>query len=89
MARFSISLVSDRTEIIEHADAYQQEGPLTTFFAFAGGREVIDSWSARLASFRTVDVIAVRRVRDATPDSIEFDEQAFDEPTAAPLLRSA
>ncbi len=76
MARFTITLADDRSETIDHADAYQQEGPLTTFFAFAGGREVIDSWSSRLASFRTADVKTVRRV--------ELDEQG-----ATPLLRSA
>lgn len=83
MARFNITLAADRTEIIDHADAYQQEGPLTTFFAFAGGREVIDSWSSRLASFRTADVVAVRRVEPA------FHETAFDEGADGPLLRSA
>lgn len=81
MARFTITLADDRTETIDHADAYQQEGPLTTFFAFAGGREVIDSWSSRLASFRTADVVTVRRV--------EGESVAFDEVGPAPLLRSA
>lgn len=81
MARFTITLTADRTEIIDHADAYQQEGPLTTFFVFAGGREVIDSWSTRLASFRTADVVAVRR--------LETEGAALDEAGPAPLLRSA
>jgi hypothetical protein len=84
MARFTVSLASDRNEIIEHADAYQQEGPLTTFFAFAGGREVIDSWSSRLASFRTADVVAVRRIEDGPREDLAFDERGV-----APLLRSA
>lgn len=84
MARFTVTLAADRTETIDHADAYQQEGPLTTFFAFAGGREVIDSWSSRLASFRTADVLAVRRVE------LEGDDElAFDEGSSTPLLRSA
>ncbi len=86
MARFNVTLAADRTEVIEHADAYQQEGPLTTFFAFAGGREVIDSWSSRLASFRTVDVLAVRRIEPAIDAVVE---PAFDESGSAPLLRSA
>ena len=62
MARFTVTLTDQRLETIDEADAYQQEGPLTTFFAFAGGREVIDSWSRRLAGFRTADVVAVRRI---------------------------
>lgn len=86
MAYFNVTLAADRTEVIEHADAYQQEGPLTTFFAFAGGREVIDSWSSRLASFRTVDVLAVRRIEPALENS---EDSAFDETAVAPLLRSA
>lgn len=86
MAQFNVTLAADRTEVIADADAYQQEGPLTTFFAFAGGREVIDSWSSRLASFRTVDVLAVRRIQPAVDIEIE---PAFDESGVAPLLRSA
>ncbi len=86
MSRFNVTLAADRTEVIEHADAYQQEGPLTTFFAFAGGREVIDSWSSRLASFRTADVLAVRRVEAAVEIS---GDPEFDESGVAPLLRSA
>lgn len=86
MAQFTVTLAADRTELIADADAYQQEGPLTTFFAFAGGREVIDSWSSRLASFRTVDVLAVRRIEAAVEVAAE---PAFDEGGAAPLLRSA
>lgn len=61
MATFRITLADDRSEEIEGADAYQQEGPLTTFFAMGGQRQVIDSWSVRLASFRTSDIVSVRR----------------------------
>ncbi len=49
-------------ELIEGADAYQQEGPLTTFFKTSPGRTIVDSWSTRLASFRTVDIRSVRLV---------------------------
>lgn len=95
MARFTVTLADNRIETIDHADAYQQEGPLTTFFSFAGGREVIDSWSARLASFRTADVVTVRRL---TTDAVfaesatlepDHSSDAFDEAPTAPLLRSA
>jgi len=46
---------------VDGADAYQQEGPMTTFFAFQENRRVIDSWSVRLASYRTADITAIRR----------------------------
>ena len=49
-------------EVIDGADAYQQEGPLTTFFRTAPGRAVIDCWSTRLASFRTADIRVIRYV---------------------------
>jgi hypothetical protein len=48
-------------EIVDGADAYQQEGPMTTFFRRGDGRDVIDSWSTRMASFRTADLVVVRR----------------------------
>lgn len=61
MATFSVTLSDQSTVDIDNADAYQQEGPLTTFFRLDDGRRVIDSWSVRLASFRTNDIVAVQR----------------------------
>lgn len=61
MPRFEVVLQERGVELLEGADAYQQEGPLTTFFRCADGRDVIDSWSTRIASFRTSDVVAIRR----------------------------
>jgi hypothetical protein len=57
---YLVQLVDDTAELIDHADAYQQEGPLTTFFRTAPGRSVIDCWSTRLASFRTADIRVIR-----------------------------
>ncbi len=74
MAFFSVTLTNETTEAVPGADAYQQEGPMTTFFALADNRQVIDSWSTRLASFRTSDIVMVRR-------AVSVDQQ--------PLLRSA
>lgn len=61
MALFSVTLIDTSIEDIGDADAYQQEGPMTTFFALAEDRQVIDSWSTRLASYRTADIVKVRR----------------------------
>lgn len=61
MALFAVTLTDNTTDFVEGADAYQQEGPMTTFFSFRGDRHVIDSWSVRLASYRTADISAIRR----------------------------
>lgn len=81
MAFFSVTLTDESIESIPGADAYQQEGPLTTFFALADNRQVIDSWSVRLASFRTADIVKVRRAKQIA----ELEPQT----QAERLLRSA
>lgn len=68
MALFAVTLTDQTTDIVEGADAYQQEGPLTTFFAFGDDRYVVDSWSTRLASYRTADIAAIRRSSDQASD---------------------
>jgi hypothetical protein len=60
VAQYEITLVDQTTELIDGANAYAQEGQMTTFFAT--DRQVVDSWSTRLASFRTADIRAVRRL---------------------------
>lgn len=61
MPQFEVMLHNQTIEVIEDADAYQQEGPMTTFFRCGNGRDVIDSWSTRVASFRTADLRVIRR----------------------------
>ena len=61
MPTFEVILRDGAVEIVDGADAYQQEGPMTTFFRRGDGRDVIDSWSTRMASFRTADLMVVRR----------------------------
>lgn len=70
---------SDGTvEVVEGADSYVQEGPLTTFFATGPGRAVIDSWSTRLASYRTADLVRVRLVEPALAGGVPADARALD-----------
>ncbi|HJM22089.1 MAG TPA: hypothetical protein QF409_08905 [Acidimicrobiales bacterium] len=57
---FELTFIDGRAEIISGVDTYEQEGPMTTFF-HSEGRGYVDSWSSRVASFRTVDVVSVRR----------------------------
>ncbi len=74
MALFAVTLTDQTTDVVEGADAYQQEGPMTTFFAFRDNRHVIDSWSIRLASYRTADIAAIRRnhvVAERTTDDYD------------------
>jgi hypothetical protein len=59
---YQVLLSGDKLELVEGADAYVLEGPLTTFFQGRDGRAVLDSWSRRLASFRTADIVSVRLV---------------------------
>jgi hypothetical protein len=61
-------LDDDITSLVEEADAYCLEGPLTTFFRTRGGRPVIDSWSERLASYRTTEVKSVQRLTTGRAD---------------------
>jgi hypothetical protein len=75
MALFAVTLTDQTTDFVEDADAYQQEGPMTTFFSLRDDRHVIDSWSVRLASYRTADISAIRRSSTAMapPGHIETD----------------
>jgi hypothetical protein len=64
MPTFEVTLRDRSAETVVGADAYQQEGPMTTFFRRGDGRDVIDSWSTRVASFRTADLLVVRRYEE-------------------------
>ena len=66
MTAYEITLKDQARERIDGADAYAQEGQLTTFFRTASARQVVDCWSVRLASFRTTEIMAVRRLEDPT-----------------------
>ncbi len=72
MLQFEVILQDSTVEVVEEADAYQQEGPMTTFFRCGAGRDVIDSWSVRIASFRTVDLRMVRRHEPAVAEAREL-----------------
>ena len=61
MASFDVKLKDGTVETIEGADAYQPDGPFTTFFAFEDGRSAVDCWSVRVASIRSAEILAVWR----------------------------
>ena len=57
---FSVTLRDGATEEVLGADAYAQEQSMTTFFR-TDGRRTVDCWAVRMASFRTEQILAVRR----------------------------
>ena len=96
MPAYEITLKDQARECIDGADAYAQEGQLTTFFRTASPRQVVDCWSVRLASFRTSEILAVRRVEGpvvgATVGCDHLDHRDLDHPdglTPVTPLRSA
>jgi hypothetical protein len=60
-------LLTDGLIEVDGADAYAPDGQMTTFYRCRDGRETIDVWATRIASFRTADILRVRRVEDAVP----------------------
>jgi hypothetical protein len=60
-AMFEVMFADGGVEEIHGANGYVQEGPLTTFFRSERCRVAIDSWSERIASFRTTDIRRVVR----------------------------
>jgi hypothetical protein len=62
MTSYEVTLRDKTTELVVGADAYQQEGPMTTFFHLGEGRDVVDCWSTRV---RTADILIVRRADEA------------------------
>lgn len=86
MAQFAIQLSKGETITISEADAYQFEGPLTTFFSTGSGRQVIDSWSTRVASYRTADIVSIERfdlvlpLESGAADLTDPDDPATDSP---------
>jgi hypothetical protein len=61
VAHFEVVLVDGSVERVDDAHAYQQEQSMTTFFRNDRGRQAVDSWSVRVASFRTDHILVIRR----------------------------
>jgi hypothetical protein len=63
---FEITMVDATIETIDGADAYELEGPMTTFFLSNGRHQCLSSFSMRVASYRTDRVARIRRLEVAT-----------------------
>lgn len=57
---YDITLRDGTVEQVAGADAYRPEQSMTTFFR-TDGRHTVDCWSVRMASFRTDQILAIRR----------------------------
>ena len=63
---FVVYFEDDTTTIVDAADSYEQEGPLTTFFDRNGGGRLASAFAVRVASFRTSKIVEVRRETEST-----------------------
>jgi hypothetical protein len=59
---FDVRFEDDSITQVLDADAYEQEGPLTTFFDRNGGGGLASAFALRVASFRTSRIVEIRRV---------------------------
>lgn len=57
---FEVTLRDGTVEQVVGADAYEPERSMTTFFR-TDGRPTVDCWSVRMASFRSEEILAIRR----------------------------
>ena len=58
---FLVRFDDDTTTMVHGADAYEQEGPLTTFFDRNGAGRLASAFAERMASFRTNRIVEIRR----------------------------
>lgn len=65
---FDVVLADGSVERVADAHAYQQEQSMTTFFRNEAGRQTVDCWSVRVASFRTELIVAIRRHEPAVAE---------------------
>jgi hypothetical protein len=65
MPSYEVTMADQSVEVVTDAHAYQQEGQMTTFFRNEEPRSVVDSWSSRIFSVRTSEVLMIRELADA------------------------
>lgn len=73
---FEVVLTDRRVERVAGADAFAQEGTMTSFFRLGDGRRTIDTWATRVASVRTSQILLVRRLDTETADHATIDGRA-------------
>ena len=68
---FVVHFEDDTTTVVDAADSYEQEGPLTTFFDRNGGGRLASAFAVRVASFRTSKIVEVRREPAETIEALQ------------------
>jgi len=68
---FVVHFEDDTTTVVDAADSYEQEGPLTTFFDRNGGGRLASAFAVRVASFRTSKIVEVRREAAEEIDALQ------------------
>jgi hypothetical protein len=68
---FVVHFEDETTTIVDDADSYEQEGPLTTFFDRNGGGRLASAFAVRVASFRTSKIVEVRRETAEKIDALQ------------------
>ena len=68
---FVVHFEDDTTTVVDAADSYEQEGPLTTFFDRNGGGRLASAFAVRVASFRTSKIVEVRRETAEQIDALQ------------------
>src|SRR5258708_28607781 len=64
---FEVHFEDETTTQVLDADAYEQEGPLTTFFDRNGGGGITSAFALRVASVRTRRIVEIRPVSFTPP----------------------
>jgi hypothetical protein len=58
---YTVTLRDRTAEYVDGADAFDHERLMTTFFRTNNARGAVDCWSVPLASFRTDEILMIRR----------------------------
>lgn len=72
-AAFDVTLRDGTVERVAGANAYEPERSMTTFFR-TDWRPTVDCWSVRMASFRTDEILAIRRLEGVSVCSDRSEE---------------
>jgi hypothetical protein len=68
---FLVRFDDGTTTLVDGGDAYEQEGPLTTFFDRNGAGRLASAFAERIASFRTSRIVEIRRAARRDDDATE------------------